>query len=185
MKIRDLRQHQKRIGKALGIPKPKVAGSNPAGDVQEPQGFDSNPCGFFVRQPVCSFHFTDTKILSGSICHAAPRFQLNGVVGQHSGLPTGPLAIGQRCNHRADWRGFKRRYEARCSVCCIRRARAGFRCEKQGGSCGLVSESQPRGPLELRVLSAVPGSVRIRTGFPNGKHVRRQRYRVAAFGSSS
>jgi hypothetical protein len=46
-KIRGFRQHQKRIGKALGIPEPKVAGSNPAGDVQEPQGFDSNPCGFF------------------------------------------------------------------------------------------------------------------------------------------
>ena len=48
MKIRDLRQHQKRIGKALGIPKPKVAGSNPAGDVQEPQGFDGIPAAFFA-----------------------------------------------------------------------------------------------------------------------------------------
>ena len=146
--------------------------------------------------PDGSFHFTETNFVNGSICHTAPRFQMNGVQrNNHSRTTslsvstavtaTGPLAIGQRCNHRADWRGFKRRYEARCSVCCIRRARAGFRGEKQGGSCGLVSESQPRGPLELRVLSAVPGSVRIRTGFPNGKHVRRQRYRVAAFGSSS
>jgi hypothetical protein len=32
----------------------------------------------------------------------------------------------QRYKHRADWRGFKRHYEARCSVCCIRGARAGF-----------------------------------------------------------
>ena len=48
MKIRGFRQHQKRIGKALGIPKSKVAGSNPAGDVQEPQGFDGIPAAFFA-----------------------------------------------------------------------------------------------------------------------------------------
>ena len=40
-------------------------------------------------------------------------------LGQHSRVPTGPLATGQRCNHRADWRGFKRRYEAHCPACCI------------------------------------------------------------------
>ncbi len=113
---------------------------------------------FCFIPPDGSFHFTETNFVNGSICHTAPRFQMNGVQrNNHSRTTslsvstavtaTGPFAIGQRCNHRADWRGFKRRYEARCSVCC-KRGGAGqaFR-EKQGGkSCGIVSKSQPGRP---------------------------------------
>ena len=121
----------------------------------------------FLHQPVCSFHWTETKFATGAICHKAPRFQMNGVQrNNHSRTtslsvstavtPTGPLAIGQRCNHRADWRGFKRRYEARCSVCCIRRARARLSLRKTGGilrACVRISARRTAGTAGLERCS--------------------------------
>ena len=122
--------------------------------------------------PDGSFHFTETNFVNGSICHTAPRFPMNGVQrNNHSRTtrlsvstavtPTGSLAIGQRCNHRADWRGFKRRYEARCSVCCISGGPGRLFVKNRGKIGRVFGRIQSRPPADRwvsgRSLPSLPG----------------------------